>query len=277
MDRSRLSINHAERNLSAALVACGHSNWAKGTAAGAMGANVCCRSRRHRRHGDSTRGKMKQFGHTQSSLLWAGASLPRLWVALTSFRSLVLGLAPRPRYGSPQYRGPLVRHPTVRASVSLQWAPAAPAGSTRVPSPHSQRTRLAHAPLPLVAPPPTPALASLAWRLAPASSPPATSPLPLSVFDRSRWSLGPNASHRSRVFAARNVNAPPVRLHPLPLVARLNAIARSASHANALRRHVLDNSPADGAARPPSISLRAPVPPAVRRLRPVGGRNALRP
>ncbi len=205
MDRSRLSINHAERNLSAALVACGHSNWAKGTAAGAMGANVCCRSRRHRRHGDSTRGKMKQFGHTQSSLLWAGASLPRLWVALTSFRSLVLGLAPRPRYGSPQYRGPLVRHPTVRASVSLQWAPAAPAGSTRVPSPHSQRTRLAHAPLPLVAPPPTPALASLAWRLAPASSPPATSTLPLSVFTRSRWSLASTPSLARRATLTRSV------------------------------------------------------------------------
>ena len=193
MDRSRLSINHAELNLSAALVACGHSNWAKGTAAGAMGASVCCRSRRHRRHGDSTRGKMKKFGRTQSPLLGAGASIPRLWVALTSFRSLVLGLAPRPRYGSPQYRDPLVRHPTVRASVSLQWAPAAPAGSTRVPSPHSQRTRLDHrgdAVLTLA----TPALASLAWRIAPASSPPATSTLPLSVFTRSRRSLASTPS-----------------------------------------------------------------------------------
>src|SRR5690606_26258913 len=72
----------------------------------------------------------------------------------------------------------------------------------------------------------------------------------------------------------------PVLLRPLPLVATLNAIAhcvRSANHANALRRHVLDNSPADGDARPPSIPLRATVPPTVRRLRPVGGRNALRP
>jgi hypothetical protein len=97
---------------------------------------------------------------------------------------------------------------------------------------------------------------------------------------------------RSRAFAAGNANTPPVLLPPLPLVAHAqrsppsagcfapNAIARcarSANHAGALRRTSLGNSPADGVARPPFISLRAAVPPTVRRLRPVGGRNALRP
>jgi hypothetical protein len=58
-----------------------------------------------------------------------------------------------------------------------------------------------------------------------------------------------------------------------------NACGRSAplaNHANALRRHPLDNSSADGAARPPSIPLRAPVPPPGHRGRPAGGRNVLR-
>ena len=69
-------------------------------------------------------------------------------------------------------------------------------------------------------------------------------------------------------------NAPPVRLPPLPSVARLNAIARcarSANNANALRRHVLDNSPSDGVARSPFISLRATGPPTVRRTPPSRG------
>ena len=115
---------------------------------------------------------------------------------------------------------------------------------------------------------------------APASSPPATPTLPLSSSHRSRWSLGPNASHRSRVFAARNVNAPPVRLHPLPLVARLNAIARSArsaNHAPALRR-------TSSVIRPQTVPIglppfRSALPFRLRcaGLRPVGGRNVLRP
>ena len=53
------------------------------------------------------------------------------------------------------------------------------------------------------------------------------------------------------------------------MVARHNA-------ANALRRCPLDNPPADGAARPPSIPLRASVPPAGHRCRPAVGRNVLR-
>jgi hypothetical protein len=88
-------------------------------------------------------------------------------------------------------------------------------------------------------------------------------------------------AHRSRVLATHpRTTRLSVLLRPLPLVAMHNACGRSAplaNAANALRRHPLDNSPADGAARPPSIPLRAPVPPTVRRLRPVGGRNALRP
>jgi len=60
---------------------------------------------------------MKKFGHTQSSLLRAGLMIPRLWVALTSFRSLVLGLAPRPCCRSLQYRVPFVRLPTVTGTL----------------------------------------------------------------------------------------------------------------------------------------------------------------
>ncbi len=59
-----------------------------------------------------------------------------------------------------------------------------------------------------------------------------------------------------------------------------NACARSArlaNHANALRRHPLDNSPADGGARPPSIPLRAPVPPTAHRARPAGAATSFAP
>ena len=48
----------------------------------------------------------------------------------------------------------------------------------------------------------TPALASLAWRLAPSPSPPATSTRPLSSVSRSRWPLARNAPLPSPPFAA---------------------------------------------------------------------------
>ena len=228
----------------------------------------------------STRGKMKKFGHTQSSLLWAGASLPRLWVALTSFRSLVLGLAPRPRYGSPQYRDPLVRLPTVRASVSLHWVSRRSSGvhpsSVGLNSIHSLGPLAAPSP----SPPATPALASLAWRLALAPSPPATPTLPLSVFHRSRWSLASTHPTAPASSPPATSTLPLVRLHPLPLVARLNAIARSArsaNHAPALRRTSSVIRPQTAPLGLPPFRSALPFRLRCAGLRPVGGRNALRP